>query len=104
VIVHLAAPCRCVPVNSNVSLQRDGMSFRPIHAFLALYALLAAWLVISGVISLFTQHCTFWVGSKVFSWSGRKGQLGGVLTSVVGLLLLYLAYVQFKALVAEPGF
>lgn len=71
------------------------------YVFLGVYMLGALWLIVSGVTSFFTKHCTVWVGTKVFRFSGAKAILGGVITIVVGLLLLALAFHQWQGLVAQ---
>jgi len=73
------------------------------YVFLAIYALGAIWLITSGILSFRTKQCTIWVGSKVYSWSGRKALVGGALTILIGLCLLALAIVQFRAIYSHSA-
>jgi hypothetical protein len=72
------------------------------YVFLTIYALGAAWLVTSGLLSFYTKQCTFWVGGKVFSWSGNKAYWGGAFTTFLGLCLLALAVMQFRSIFSQP--
>jgi hypothetical protein len=75
--------------------------FKLIHVFLIVYMCGALWLVVSGVASFFTRQSTFWIGSKVYSWSGKKAYWGGALTVAAGLLLLAIGVFQFLR-VSQP--
>lgn len=63
------------------------------YVFMAAYMVGALWLIISGISSFFIKRSVFWIGDKVFDWSGRKAILGGVLLVLVGSgLLAYAAW------------
>ena len=55
--------------------------------FTALYIFGCLWLIVSGVIAFFTKVCTFWIGDKVFRWTGRKALAGGALLIVLGVIM-----------------
>lgn len=74
------------------------------YVFLWVYMLGALWLIVSGIASFFTKHCTLWVGSKVFQLTGSKAILGGAITILIEVLLLALAFYQWQGLVSQEYF
>jgi hypothetical protein len=63
------------------------------HVFMAMYLLGALWIMICGFVAFFTRQSIFWIGDKIFHWSGHKALLGGLLSIIVGGgLFSYAAY------------
>jgi hypothetical protein len=54
------------------------------HNFMAVYLLGTLWIVFCGISAFFTRRCVFWIGDRMFDWSGPKASLGGVLCVLVG--------------------
>lgn len=74
------------------------------YVFLGVYMLGALWLVVSGVASFFTKHCTIWVGAKIYRLSGKKAIFGGAILIVLGLLLFAWAFHDWRVLNAQEHF
>jgi len=74
------------------------------YVFLAVYILVSAWLVVSGVMSFFTRKCTVWVGNKVYSFTGRKAVWAGLGVTIAGILFIALAVQQWRAIMTHDHF
>ena len=71
------------------------------YVFYALFALIALWLVVAGLMSFRTRRITIYVGNKPFGFEGGKAIAAGIFSAIVGMAFLayaiYALYGRYTA-------